>query len=102
MGATVVARRAITDGRPVRAEPSKAQGCAFQLTVEEAKATSDVVSSMFLSFISFIIYVLCLYVVPMNRYILSKLLACVDFIRLGGQSVVCVSDIQWGVQSAYG
>ncbi|CAH1445284.1 unnamed protein product [Lactuca virosa] len=46
----------ITDGRPVRAEPPKAQGRAFQLTAEEARAAPDVVAGMFLSFISFPIF----------------------------------------------
>ncbi|XP_023763558.1 uncharacterized protein LOC111912039 [Lactuca sativa] len=40
----------ITDGRPVKAEPPKAQGCAFQLTTEEAKAAPDVGASR--SFVS--------------------------------------------------
>ena len=38
-----------TDGIPVRAEPPKAQGRAFQLTAEEARAVPDVVAGMFLS-----------------------------------------------------
>ena len=39
----------IKDRRPVRAEPPKAQGLAFQLTAEEARAAPDVVAGMFLS-----------------------------------------------------
>ena len=87
----------ITDGRPVRAEHPKTQGRAFRLTAEEAKATPDMVAGMFLSFISFIIFVLCLSVVPINRYVRSKLLACVGFIRLRCDSVFRIPDIQQGV-----
>ena len=50
----------ITDGRPGRAEPLKAQGRAFQVTAEEAMPASDVVADMFMSLILFIVYVLCL------------------------------------------
>ena len=39
------------DGKPVRAEPPKALGCAFQLTAEEARAALEVVVVMFLSYI---------------------------------------------------
>ena len=70
----------ITDGRPVRAEPPKAQGRAFQLTSEEARAAPDVVAGMFLSFISFIISVLCLSVVPVIRYVFSELLSSIGFV----------------------
>ena len=78
----------------VRAEPPKAQGRAFQLTAEEAKAAPDVAVGMFLSLISVIIYVLCLSIIPMFRYLFSKLLACIRYIRLGGESVVRISDFQ--------
>ena len=47
----------IGDGRPVKVEPPKVQGCAFQLTAEEAKAAPDVVAGMFLFFISVFIVV---------------------------------------------
>ena len=44
----------ITDGRPVRTEPPKAQGRAFQLTAEEARAAPNVVAGTFLSSSRFI------------------------------------------------
>ena len=50
----------IIDGRQGRAEPPRAQGCAFQLTIKKARVTLDVVDGMFLSLILLIIYVLCL------------------------------------------
>ena len=70
----------IGDGRPVKMEPPKAQGRAFQLTAEEAKAAPDVVASMFLFSISVIVVVLCLLVVPMIRYVFSEFFACFGFI----------------------
>lgn len=70
----------IADGRPVKAESPKAQGHAFQLTTEEARAALDVGAGMFLSFTSFIISVLCLYVVPVLRYVFSELLSCFGII----------------------
>ena len=83
----------IGDGRPVKVEPSKAQGRAFQLTTEEAKSAPDVVAGMFLFFISFIISLLCLSVVPVFRYIFSEFFARFGIILLGGESVVCISDL---------
>ena len=41
----------IADGRLVKAELLKLQGCAFHLTTEEARTTPDVVAGMFLCFI---------------------------------------------------
>ena len=70
----------IPDGRPVKTELPKAQGRAFQLTAEEVRAAPDVVAGMFLSFISFIIIVLCLSVLPVIRYVLSELFSCYGFI----------------------
>ena len=65
----------IADGRPVKAEPPKAQGRAFQLMAEEARAAPDVVIGMFLFCTSFIIFVLCLAVVLVFRYVFSELIA---------------------------
>ena len=45
----------ITDGSLDRAEPPKARGRAFQVTAEEAKTTSDMVTGMFLSLILLVI-----------------------------------------------
>ena len=61
-------------------EPLKARGHAFQLMAEEAKAAPDVVAGMFLFSISVIVFVLCLLVVPMIRYVFSKFFACFSFI----------------------
>ena len=47
----------ITDGRPVKAEPPKDKGHAFQLTAEEARVAPDVVAGMSLSFTSFFFYI---------------------------------------------
>ena len=70
----------IANGRPVKAEPPKAQGHAFQLTAKEARATLNVVTGMFLSSISFIKPTLCLSIVPVIRYVFSELLAYIGFI----------------------
>ena len=70
----------IGDGRPVKMEPPKAQGRAFQLTAEEAKEAPDVVAGMILFSILVNVFVLCLLVVPMIRYVFSKFLACFGFI----------------------
>ena len=69
-----------SDGRPVKVEPPKDQGRAFQLIAEEARVAPDVVARMFLSFISFIISCLCISFAPMFRYVFSELLACIGFI----------------------
>ena len=58
----------------------KAQGRAFQLTAEDARAAPNVVAGMFLSSVSFIIYFLCLSVLPLIRYVFSEHLVCFGFI----------------------
>ena len=54
----------ITDGRSDKKEPPKAQGRAFQLTAEEARAAPDVVAGMFLSSSRFI-YLLYAYLLSL-------------------------------------
>ena len=56
-------------------EPPKAQGRAFQLTAEEAKSAPDVVAGMFLFSVSVIVFVLCLLIVPVIRYVFSVFFA---------------------------
>ena len=70
----------IGDGRPVKVEPPKAQGCAFQFTAEEAKAAPNVVAGTFLFPVSVIVFVFCLWIVPVIRYVSSKFFACFGFI----------------------
>ena len=76
----VPATMRIRDGRPVKVEPPRAQGRAFQLTAEEAKATPDVVAGTFLFSVSVIVFVICLLVVPVIRYVFSEFFACFGFI----------------------
>lgn len=62
-------------------EPLKAQGGrAFQLTTEESKVAPDVVASTFLFSVSIIVFLLCVWVVPVIRYVFSKFFACFSFI----------------------
>ena len=49
----------ITDGRLGKAEASRAHGRAFQLTVEQVRASPDVVAGMYLLF-NFYLNYLCL------------------------------------------
>ena len=65
----------IGDGRPVKVEPPKAQGRAFQLTVEEAKSAPDVVAGTFLFSVAVIVFMICLLVVPLIRYVFSEFFA---------------------------
>lgn len=76
LSASAPATVRIGDGRPVKVEPLKAQGHAFQLMAEEAKAAPYVVAGTFLFSISVIVFVLCLLVVPMISYVFSKFFAC--------------------------
>ena len=73
-------------------EPPKAQRRAFQLTAEEAKATPDVVAGTFLFLSLNYFIVLCLLVVLVIRYVVSKFFSCFSSICLWGESVVCLSD----------
>jgi len=84
----------IRDGRPVNVEPPKAQVRAFQLMAEEAKAAPNVVTSTFLFYVSIIVIVLCLWIVPAIWYVSSKFLAFFGFILLGSESVIRISDFQ--------
>ena len=64
----------IADGHQARAEPPRARGRAFQLTIEEARAVPDVVIGMFP--FSIMLVILCYdYVYDSSRYLLSELLS---------------------------
>ena len=70
----------ISNGRPVKAEPPKAHGRAFQLTAEEERVAADVVAGMFLS-LSHLLYLLfCLSHVHVIRYVFSELISYICFI----------------------
>lgn len=51
----------IRDGRQGKAKSPKASGRAFQLTIEEAKATPDVVTGMCLFIFPLSLFSVCLY-----------------------------------------
>ena len=55
MAAPAPATLRITDGRQGRAEAPVAKSRAFQMIAEEARATPDVVTGMYLPFYLFII-----------------------------------------------
>ena len=69
----------ITDGRQGKVEPPRAQGRAFQITVEEASKSPGVVTCMFVSVILLIKFLLCLYMCTLVSYVPSELLACFSF-----------------------
>lgn len=65
----------ITDGHQGRAETLRARGHAFQLTTEEARLVSDVVTGMYL-FIILSSYLLYAYAYIFDKYLPSEFLVC--------------------------
>lgn len=69
-----------TDGSQGRADPPRARVRAFQLTAEEARATPNVVSGMFLSLILLIIFcVMIMFVSLLGTFLVNSLPALVLF-----------------------
>lgn len=70
----------ITDGSQDRVEPPRARGCSFHLTAEEARAAPDVMTGMFLSLISLIMFCVMLMCVRLlGMFLVNYLPALVLF-----------------------